>query len=49
MAHDGGLQSEVQAFDKAIGCGLVGSRPAELDATHLGQVVEDLDSNWRPY
>jgi len=42
MTHDGGLQCAVQPFQEAIGCGVVGVRPAEVDATHLRQAVEEL-------
>ena len=42
MAHDGGLQRAVQYLHEAIGCGMVGSRSAEMDTAQLRQVVEQL-------
>jgi hypothetical protein len=42
MAHAGGFHCAVKTFHEAIGGGMVGGCPAEVDATYLDQTVEDL-------
>jgi hypothetical protein len=42
MAHDGCLQSPVEAFHKSVGRGVVGGHPEELNATQTGQGLEKL-------
>jgi hypothetical protein len=42
VAYDGCLQYPVEPFHESISCGLVGSCPRELNATQLGQGVEEL-------
>jgi hypothetical protein len=42
MAHDGGLQGPVEAFHESVGCEIISGCPRKLNATKLGQVVEEL-------
>jgi len=49
MAHYGGLQCAVQAFDEAIGCGVMGSRPAEMDATPSSSSVLVVPKSFAPH
>jgi hypothetical protein len=42
MAHDGGFHCAVKTFHEAIGGGMVGGCPAEVDAPYLGQTMEEL-------
>ena len=42
MAHDGGLHGAMQAFHEAVACGVVGGRPADVDAAHLHQALEEV-------
>jgi hypothetical protein len=42
MAHDGGLQGPVEAFQESIGCGMMSCCLRKVNATELGQGVEEL-------
>jgi len=42
VAHDGGLLGAMQAFHEAVSCGVVGGSPAEVDAAHLSQALEEV-------
>ena len=42
MRHVDGLKCAVQPFHEAIGCVVVGCRPAEVVITHHRQAVEEL-------
>jgi hypothetical protein len=42
MAHDVGLQGPVEAFHESVGCGIISGCPRKLNATKLGQGVEEL-------
>jgi len=42
VAHDGGLHGAMQAFHETIGCGVVGDHPAEVDAAHFRQAMEEV-------
>jgi hypothetical protein len=42
VAQDGCLQCPMKAFHESVSRGVVGCRPRELNATHLGQGLEKL-------
>jgi hypothetical protein len=42
VAHDVCLQHPVEVFHESVSCGLVGGYPRMVDATQLGQGMEEL-------
>jgi hypothetical protein len=42
MAHDGGFHGSVEAFHESVGCGMISGCPRKVNATELGQGVEEL-------
>jgi hypothetical protein len=51
MAHDGGFQCAAETFHEAIDGGMhtIPDCLVQVDATYLGQTVEELGLNWRPW
>jgi hypothetical protein len=42
VAHDGGLESAMEAFNQAVGSGVICSRAGEVDAAKSGEGLEEI-------
>jgi hypothetical protein len=42
VAHDGGFQRSVEAFDQSVGGGMTSNRPRKVNTAKLGEGVEEL-------